>query len=191
MALRAVDAAAVAAAVAAIPRHRPSRKRIMAKAWIALGANLGDPPAQLRNALERIGELPEVTLLAASRFYRSAPLGPPGQPFYCNAVCGIATRSTPQTLLVALRAIEDAAGRDRNAVHWGPRMLDLDLLLYDAIVLDSAALNLPHPQMHLRNFVLAPLAEIAPSLTVPGRGLVADLLAAVGNDGLTLWPESI
>ncbi|HZP11996.1 MAG TPA: 2-amino-4-hydroxy-6-hydroxymethyldihydropteridine diphosphokinase [Nevskiaceae bacterium] len=163
----------------------------MAQAFIALGANLGDPHAQVRAALERIRALPGVTLLATSRFYRSAPIGPPGQPFYCNAVCSIRTGWPPAMLLGALQGIEDAAGRKRDGERWGPRSLDLDLLMYDALELDTPSLTLPHPQMHLRNFVLAPLAEIAPGLTVPGRGNVIELLAAAGNGGLTLWPGSI
>src|SRR5581483_12251179 len=152
----------------------------MAQAFIALGANLGDPHAQVRAALERIRALPGVTLLATSRFYRSAPIGPPGQPFYCNAVCAITTQWPPAMLLGALQGIEDAAGRTRDGERWGPRLLDLDLLLYDALVLDTKALKLPHPQLHLRSFVLAPLAEIAPELMVPGRGKVVDLLAGIG-----------
>lgn len=163
----------------------------MAQAWIALGANLGDPRDQLRSALDRIRAMPGVTLQATSRFYRSAPIGPPGQPSYCNAVCAITTGWPPAMLLGALQGIEAAAGRTRDGERWGPRVLDLDLLLYDALVLDTPSLKLPHPQLHLRNFVLAPLAEIAPALVVPGRGKVADLLAAIGNGGLALWPESI
>lgn len=163
----------------------------MAQAWIALGANLGDPRDQLRSALDRIRAMPGVTLQATSRFYRSAPIGPPGQPSYCNAVCAITTGWPPAMLLGALQGVEEAAGRKREGERWGPRVLDLDLLLYDAVVLDTPSLKLPHPQLHLRNFVLAPLAEIAPSLVVPGRGKVADLLAAIGNGGLALWPESI
>jgi 2-amino-4-hydroxy-6-hydroxymethyldihydropteridine diphosphokinase len=163
----------------------------MAQAFIALGANLGDPPAQLRAAIERIASLPGVKLTATSRFYRSAPIGPPGQPFYCNAVCAITTDWPPATLLGALQGIEDAAGRSRGSEKWGPRMLDLDLLAYDRRVIDTASLKLPHPQMHVRNFVLAPLAELAPALEIPKRGKVADLLAGLGNGGLSLWPESI
>jgi len=163
----------------------------MARAFVALGANLGDPPLQLRSALARIGALPGVTLDATSRFYRSAPIGPPGQPDYCNAVCAITTGWPPAMLLGALQGIEGEAGRKRDGEKWAARVLDLDLLLYDNLVLDAAALKLPHPQMHLRNFVLAPLAEIAADLIVPGRGRVSDLAAAAGNEGLTLWPESI
>ena len=163
----------------------------MAQAWIALGANLGDPHDQLRSALDRIRAMPGVTLQATSRFYRSAPIGPPGQPAYCNAVCAITTAWPPAMLLGALQGIEAASGRTREGERWGPRVLDLDLLLYDALVLHTPSLKLPHPQLHLRNFVLAPLAEIAPALVVPGRGKVVDLLAAIGNGGLALWPESI
>ncbi len=163
----------------------------MAQAWIALGANLSDPRDQLRSALDRIRAMPGVTLQATSRFYRSAPIGPPGQPSYCNAVCAITTGWPPAMLLGALQGVEEAAGRKREGERWGPRVLDLDLLLYDTVVLDTPSLKLPHPQLHLRNFVLAPLAEIAPALVVPGRGKVADLLAAIGNGGLALWPESI
>lgn len=159
----------------------------MAKAWIALGANLGDPPAQLRAALDRIRHLPGVTLDATSRFYRSKAIGPAGQADYCNAVCSVSTAWPPAMLLGALQDIERAAGRDRTGPRWGPRILDLDLLLYDRLVLDTPSLKLPHPQMHLRNFVLVPLMELAPELVIPPGRPIGELLASMPDDRPVLW----
>jgi 2-amino-4-hydroxy-6-hydroxymethyldihydropteridine diphosphokinase len=161
----------------------------MPTAWIALGSNLEDPPRQLRAALRRIGDIPGVALRAQSSLYRSAPLGPAGQPDYCNAVCAIATSLEPLALLRALQQIEDERGRIRTTEKWGPRVLDLDLLLYDALVLASPALTLPHPELHRRNFVLAPLAELDAGLVVPGKGDVGALLRSIGREGLTAWSE--
>ena len=160
----------------------------MARAWVALGSNLDNPPAQLRRALEKLAPTQKLTVTACSRFYRSAPLGPPGQSDYCNAVCAVQTELSPLELLRWLHEIEDAAGRVRGGTRWGPRVLDLDLLLYDDLVLDTPELTLPHPQMHLRNFVLVPLAELSPDLTVPRRGVVSDLLRALSGQRLDSWP---
>ncbi len=159
----------------------------MALAWIALGSNLDDPPAQLRLALNHLQQSPGLTLEARSGFYRSEPIGPPGQDVYCNAVCRVRTRVQPDSLLQTLQDIETRMGRDRSAARWAARVIDLDLLLYDGLVLHSPALILPHPELHRRNFVLAPLCELDPALEVPGQGRVDALTQAIGNRGLGAW----
>jgi 2-amino-4-hydroxy-6-hydroxymethyldihydropteridine diphosphokinase len=160
------------------------------KAYIALGANLGDPPSQLRAALEQLRAIAAVEVLAVSAFYRTAPLGPPGQPDYCNAACAVETALEPEALLDVLQAMENAAGRKRGGERWEPRLLDLDLLHMEGRVAQTPRLILPHPQLHLRAFVLVPLAEIAPDLLIPGLGTVRELAAAVDRCGLRSWPES-
>jgi 2-amino-4-hydroxy-6-hydroxymethyldihydropteridine diphosphokinase len=146
-------------------------------AYVALGANLADPTAQIRAALAALGGLPESCLLRASSLYRTAPVGIHGQPDFINAVAVVETRLTPHDLLAALFGIEARFGRRRD-FHHAPRTLDLDLLLYDAQVIDTPQLTLPHPRMHLRAFVLAPLLEIAPDCLLPGRGSAAAWLPA-------------
>lgn len=159
----------------------------MTRAWLGLGANLGDPAAQVEAAIEAIAGWPGCRLLARSARYRSAPIGEPGQPDYCNAACVIDTRLTPEALLAAALQTERAAGRIRDGRRWAARRLDIDLLHVDGERRDSAELTLPHPQIGARNFVLVPLAEISPELDVPGLGAVAVLAAAIGSDGLRLW----
>ena len=149
----------------------------MSLAYVALGANLDDPAAQLTCALASLGELSQTTLIAASSLYRTAPVGVTEQPDYVNAVCALQTELTPEALLEALLGIETQFGRRRD-YHYAPRTLDLDLLLFDAETRDSAPLTLPHPRMHLRAFVLAPLVEIAPDCRIPGRGTAVAWLAA-------------
>lgn len=159
----------------------------MYTAYIGLGANLGDPAAQLRDALGAIAQLPGTDVTATSRFYRSAPMGPPLQPHYCNAVCRVNTALAPRDLLDSLIAIELAVGRVRGDERWGPRLLDLDLLHVVGFSLDEDGLRLPHPGLAERNFVLVPMAEIEPGLHIPGVGSVATIAAAVGRDGLDFW----
>lgn len=156
-------------------------------AFVGLGANLGDPAAQLRAALQAIAALPGTQLLAVSRFYRSAPMGPSGQPDYCNAVCRIQTALAPRELLDALIGIERDAGRIRGGERWGARQLDLDILHVEGVALDEPGLHLPHPGIARRNFVLAPLAEIAPALELPGLGRMDECARAYGTEGLALW----
>jgi len=147
-------------------------------AYIALGANLADPVAQITAALAALQNLPQSRLLHASSLYRTVPVGIHGQPDFINAVAAVETALSPQALLAALFAVEAQFGRRRD-FHHAPRTLDLDLLLYDDAILDTPALTLPHPRMHLRAFVLAPLLEIAPDCRIPGRGLAAAWLPAV------------
>lgn len=157
------------------------------RAYIGLGANLADPAAQVREALARIGAHPRLRLLAQSSLYRSAPLGPPGQPDYCNAVCLVETGLAPDALLTELHAIERQMGRQRPPQRWAPRLIDLDLLHCEGQVMATGRLTLPHPELARRNFVVAPLAEIAADLEVPGAGNVTNLAAILGRDGLELW----
>jgi len=142
-------------------------------AYIGLGANLGEPEATLRSAMNALAALPDSALLACSSFYRSAPIDATG-PAYLNAVSLLETRLAPQALLAELQRIERAY---RNA----PRTLDLDLLLYGEQCIATPTLTIPHPRLHERAFVVRPLAEIAPYLNVPGHGLVVDLLAPLAG----------
>jgi 2-amino-4-hydroxy-6-hydroxymethyldihydropteridine diphosphokinase len=149
-------------------------------AYIGIGANLGDARANVADALARLTRLPATRLLRASSLYRTAPIDSSGDD-YINAVACVDTTQGAHALLAALLGIEQAHGRERP-YHNAPRTLDLDLLLYgDAVIDDAPELLVPHPRMHERAFVLAPLAEIAPDLTIPGRGRVADLLPGVAT----------
>lgn len=145
-------------------------------AYVALGSNLNDPAAQLRSGARALGKLPGTRLVRGSSLYRSAPVGLADQPDFINAVCEIDTSLIAQDLMQALLKIETANGRVRD-VPGGPRTLDLDLLLYGEMVCHEAGLTLPHPRLHERAFVLYPLVEIAPGLSIPGRGRVETLLA--------------
>lgn len=159
----------------------------MYSAYVGLGANLGDPAVQLRAALDAIAALDGTRLVATSRFYRSAPMGPPDQPDYCNAVCRIETLLSPRTLLDALIDIERSAGRIRGSERWGPRRLDLDLLHVEGCEVDEPGLHLPHPGIASRNFVLVPLAELSPTLEIPGLGAVHAHAQRAGTQGLSAW----
>jgi len=147
----------------------------MHTAFIALGSNLEDPEAQVRRAFHALAALPQSQLAAASSLYRSAPVGRTDQPDFVNAVACVSTALEPQVLLAALLAIETRFGRVRS-VPDAPRTLDLDLLLYDARCIAEPGLTLPHPRMHQRAFVLAPLLEIAPNCEIPGIGPAAEWL---------------
>jgi len=145
------------------------------RCFVALGANLGNPAATVRAAIQALRELPAVEFVAASSLYRTAPVGLKHQPDFINAVVELAADLPPGALLDALFGIEARFGRSRS-VRNAPRTLDLDLLLYGEETSDDPRLTLPHPRLHERAFVLAPLAEIAPQLAIPGRGRVGDLL---------------
>jgi 2-amino-4-hydroxy-6-hydroxymethyldihydropteridine diphosphokinase len=148
----------------------------MVRAVIGLGANLGDPAAQLRTAIAAIGRIADTRVLAVSSFYRTAPVGYLAQPEFVNGAVTVETTLAPRALLDALQAIEAAAGRERRFKD-APRTLDLDILLYGDRVADEPGLTIPHPRLHERAFALAPLVEIAPDAVVPGHGRAADLLA--------------
>lgn len=153
----------------------------MAIAYIGIGSNLGDRRANVETALRRLGEEPAIEVAAVSAVIQTAPLGgPPGQGDFLNAAATLATTLPPRALLERLQRIEADLGRTRT-VRWGPRTIDLDLLLYEQRQIAEPGLTVPHPRMHRRRFVLAPLAEIAPDVVVPGTGkTVAELLEAVG-----------
>ncbi|HRF05153.1 2-amino-4-hydroxy-6-hydroxymethyldihydropteridine diphosphokinase [Accumulibacter sp.] len=160
-------------------------------AYVALGANLADPLAQVRAAGRALADLPECRLLRLSSLYRTAPVGSRtirGQADFINAVASLHTRLSPAQLLDALFAIERLFGR-RREYHHAPRTLDLDLLLYDERIVDSQWLRVPHPRMHLRAFVIAPLLEIAPQSRIPGRGLAAAWLPAVSSQSIERLAE--
>lgn len=150
------------------------------RAYVALGANIGEPVKHLRAAVDDMTALPDTLIVARSSLYRSAPVGLLNQPDFINAVVALDTALAPLALLRQLLAIEARHGRVRSVPN-APRTLDLDLLSYGDVVQDDPALTLPHPRMHERAFVLAPLAEIAPGLVIPGRGPVASLLAACAD----------
>jgi 2-amino-4-hydroxy-6-hydroxymethyldihydropteridine diphosphokinase len=147
----------------------------MASAFVGLGANLGDPVVQVTRALSALAELDDTRVVRTSSLYRTAPIGHADQPDYINAVALLDTGLTPRALLECLQGIERAAGRERSFRN-APRVLDLDLLLYDDQLIATPGLAVPHPRMHERAFVLAPLLEIAPDAIVPGHGRAADLL---------------
>ncbi len=155
-------------------------------AYVGLGSNLADPRAQVERAFERLGALADVRLVLRSRLYGSRPLGPADQPQFVNAVAGLLTRLQPEALLAALRAVEREIGRPATRPKWGPRVIDLDLLVQGRERRDGPQLTLPHPGLPERNFVLYPLADIAPDLDVPGLGRVADLRARISPEGI--WP---
>ena len=152
-------------------------------AFIALGANVGDPPAQVRAGLRELAALPGTNLLAQSSLYRNPPEGGLDQPEYVNAVACIETALGPRELLDRLLGIERVHGRVREHPN-APRTLDLDIALYGDRALSEPGLEVPHPRMTRRPFVLVPLAEIAPDAVVPGKGRVADLAAKLDASGL-------
>lgn len=150
------------------------------RCFVALGANLGDPIATVSKAIEALRDLPDTECIAASSLYRTAPVGLKHQPDFINAVVELIAVPSAPTLLEMLFAIEARFGR-RRSIRNAPRTLDLDLLLYGDEISDDPHLSLPHPRLHERAFVLAPLAEIAPRLVIPGRGPVAGLLTACAD----------
>lgn len=164
----------------------------MERVYIGLGSNLAEPREQLRGALKALAALPSSRFISASSLYVSDPLGPPDQPRYNNAVAALDTTLPPLALLDALQAIEQAQGRTRKAERWGPRTLDLDILLYGDQLLNDARLTVPHYHLHARAFVLYPLAEVAPATLrlADGRRL-ADLLAACPFEGLERLDEAL
>ncbi|WP_170162265.1 2-amino-4-hydroxy-6-hydroxymethyldihydropteridine diphosphokinase [Caldimonas tepidiphila] len=153
-----------------------------ARAYVGLGANLGDAPATLRAAARSLRALPGGATLRLSRLYRTAPVDA-GGPDYLNAVAALDTPLGPVELLDALQALELAHGRERPYRN-APRTLDLDLLLHGDTRLDTARLVLPHPRLHERAFVLVPLAELAPALELPGHGPVHALAAAIRDQAI-------
>jgi 2-amino-4-hydroxy-6-hydroxymethyldihydropteridine diphosphokinase len=152
-------------------------------AYVGIGSNLDNPASQVRRAFEALQRLPQSSFARCSPLYRSAPMGPPDQPDFVNAVAVVLTKLGPHDLLRDLQAIEQAHGRQREAPHWGPRIVDLDLLLMGHVVIEEQGLVIPHPGIAERNFVLFPLADIAPALLVPKMGSVQKLVAELGTAG--------
>jgi 2-amino-4-hydroxy-6-hydroxymethyldihydropteridine diphosphokinase len=154
------------------------------RCYIGLGANLDEPVAQLQQAVQALQQLAGSTLVAVSGFYGSKPMGPQDQPDYVNAVAAIDTTLTAEQLLDALQQIEQQQGRQRKAERWGPRTLDLDILLYGNQVIATERLTVPHYGLRVREFVLYPLYEIAPQLNLPDGTVLSSLLAQVSQNGL-------
>lgn len=155
------------------------------RAFVGLGGNLGDVETTLVEALWAIDGLPQTSIRAQSALYRSKPWGRGDQPDFLNGAVELQTRMTPRVLLEHLLAIEERFGRVRaKEDRWGPRTLDLDLLVFGEEVIAEPGLRVPHPRLHERAFVLVPLAEIAPSLHIVGQGKVSDLLAQVDASGI-------
>jgi 2-amino-4-hydroxy-6-hydroxymethyldihydropteridine diphosphokinase len=155
------------------------------QAWIGLGGNLGDAVATLHAALQDLDGLPQTRLVRASKFYRTPAWGVAEQPDFINAAALLDTRLPPRDLLDALLGIERAFGRERrDEERWGPRVLDLDLLLYDSAVIDEPGLRVPHPHLHERAFALLPLVEITPDAFIPGIGPAGDALRALDSSAI-------
>ena len=148
----------------------------MTAAYIGLGSNLDDPVRQVRDGIAALGRLPHTTLVANSPLYRSRPVGPQDQPDFINAVARLETALTAITLLHHMQSIEQKHGRRRDGQRWGPRTLDLDLLLFGDETITLEELKVPHPQMARRAFVLQPLLDIAPAVSIPGLGPAQELM---------------
>ena len=153
------------------------------RVFIALGSNLQDPACQVQLAFAEIDQLPGTHVVKQSSLYCTAPVGYDDQPNFINAVVEATTSLPPQALLQSLLEIETVHGRERSFPN-APRVLDLDLLVYDDLLMNETALTLPHPRLHERSFVLVPLAELAPELEIPGRGKVSVLLQTCTDQGI-------
>lgn len=153
----------------------------MVDAFIGIGSNQQRPVDQVKNAIAALGDQPLIQVQACSSLYRSAPVGGVEQPDFINAVCQVQTSLSPQALLHELQQLEMQAGRVRDGVRWGPRTLDLDLLLYGDQTLETGTLVIPHSRMHERAFVLYPLSEISPNLGIPGHGKISELVKQCGG----------
>jgi 2-amino-4-hydroxy-6-hydroxymethyldihydropteridine diphosphokinase len=151
----------------------------LTRAYVGLGANLGDRESTLRGAVEALGAEDGIEVVAVSKLRETDPVGVGEQPLYLNGAVALETTLTARELLESLLAVEQRFGRIRVPGEHGPRTLDLDLLLYGDEEIDEPGLTLPHPRLHERRFVLEPLAELAPGLVVPGRGDVESLLSGV------------
>jgi 2-amino-4-hydroxy-6-hydroxymethyldihydropteridine diphosphokinase len=154
-------------------------------AYVAIGSNLGSPRDRVLEAMERLAALSAPNTLLRSHLYLSRPMGPQDQPDFVNAAAGLLTRLSPQQLLAVLLDIERSMGRNR-CERWGPRVIDLDLVWMVDATVNEPGLTVPHPGVSIRNFVLYPLADIAPTLMIPGMGSVLDLKRSVGGDGISV-----
>ena len=152
-------------------------------AYIGAGSNLDDPINQVRQGIQQLAGIPQTSLVLTSSLYRSPPIGPQDQPDFINAVVAVVTRLEPAKLLSLMMEIERRQGRDRRAERWGPRTLDLDLLAFSSLKMTSEDLNLPHPGIAERIFVLLPWMEIAPHFHITDKGSVAQLTDSLLRSG--------
>lgn len=159
----------------------------MITAYIAIGSNVAEPVEQAKRAIEALRDHPHITLVACSSLYSSTPMGPQDQPDYINAVAEIQTELSPLELLDNTQAIEQQQGRVRKEERWGPRSLDLDILLYGDQVIHNERLTVPHYGMKVREFVIYPLFEIAPNLSLPDGTELKSLLDNIDRNGLSIW----
>jgi 2-amino-4-hydroxy-6-hydroxymethyldihydropteridine diphosphokinase len=163
----------------------------MIRVYIGLGANLAEPILQLQHAVTALTQLADSRLVAVSSFYGSKPMGPQDQPDYVNAVAALDTTLAAETLLDALQRIELEQGRQRKDERWGPRTLDLDILLYGDEIVTTSRLTVPHYGLHQREFVIYPLLELAPLLLIPGLGALAEIALQVPRNGLTILTSGL
>jgi 2-amino-4-hydroxy-6-hydroxymethyldihydropteridine diphosphokinase len=168
----------------------PTAAALWFPAYVALGSNLDQPVAQIERAFTALANLPQCRLIARSRLYKTQPLGPQDQPEFINAAAGLVTTLTPRQLLVELKRLERELGRAHPVVRWGPRLIDLDLLVHADAQISESDLTVPHRGLPERNFVLYPLRDIAPELLVAGHGRVSQLAARVGGAGLALLADA-
>ena len=157
-------------------------------AYVAIGSNLNHPQARVLEAFERLAALPALRSVLRSRLYETRPMGPQDQPLFVNAAAGLLTQLTARGLLEGLLRIEQSMGRNRQE-RWGPRVIDLDLIWMLGEPIDEPGLTVPHPGVSTRNFVLYPLADIAPTLAIPGHGKVLELARRAGDDGISLLEQ--
>lgn len=162
---------------------------MMERVWLALGSNLSEPMQQVSAALGALAKLPQTRLVACSSYYRSCPLGPQDQPDFLNAVVALDTTLEPETLLEHTQAIELLQGRTRKASRWGPRTLDLDVLLFGNRIITTPRLTVPHYDMYNREFILYPLAELAPNLHFPDGSLLANHLLQIPRNDCFYWDD--
>ncbi|MBC8952824.1 2-amino-4-hydroxy-6-hydroxymethyldihydropteridine diphosphokinase [Xenorhabdus sp. PB62.4] len=159
----------------------------MTRVYIAIGSNLADPLQQVDNALAALKNIPDTTFVVRSSSYRTKPMGPQDQPDYLNLAVALETQLPPETLLDHTQAIELAQGRVRKDERWGPRTLDLDIMLFGDHIINTERLTVPHYGLKQREFMLYPLAEIAPDLVFPDGETLAERLQKVPENGLMLW----
>jgi 2-amino-4-hydroxy-6-hydroxymethyldihydropteridine diphosphokinase len=178
-----MPSAVLAAAAGLYPRLQ-NLDTAMMQAWLGLGANLHQPEKQLAKALGRLKQSSGIKVLKVSHYYRTPPWGNEQQDDFINAVVQIETRLEPLELLHRVQSIENEMGRTRDTGRWGPRVIDIDLLLIDGRSIETAGLEIPHPRMHERVFVLLPLYELDPGLEIPGHGSVGKLLSQLDCDGV-------
>lgn len=159
----------------------------MIRVYLALGSNLADPLHQVQSALNALAAIPDTLLVATSSLYRTPPYGPPDQPDFLNAAVALDTRLDAESLLNHTQRIELEQGRVRKEHRWGPRTLDLDIMLFGEQILNTPRLTVPHYDMHNRAFMLLPLLEIAPELCLPDGTRLADILASLDSSAISRW----